>query len=409
VTGIAPYTTELAEHLAGRGHNVTVATTFPHYPHWKVQPPYSGLLRGIERRGGVEVRRSPVVMPKKGSAIWRISYDTSLAIGSFLNAVNLPRQDLVLCVTPPTQLAISCAALARAWDAPLVLLVKDLPIDAAKAVGLLKSTLVIKLGRMLERLAYRLADRIIVISPGFYRNLVRQGVPGDRIVEIGDWVDIESVSPLPPDRAMRDLLGAGQNDFLVVHTGNMGEKQGLINVVRAAQQADTSIPLKFALVGDGSERPMLEELVARDGPDNIRLLPLQPAEVFPRLLGSADALLLNQRTNIVDSVAPSKLLNYLAAGRPILAAVHPGSEAATLVRQAGCGLLVDPESPAALTEAAVQLASDAGMRATFGENGRRFVEARYGRDSVLARYEAFLTRVAASKSKDAISRKRPAS
>ncbi len=397
MTGIAPYTAGLAEHLAACGHRVSVLTTCPHYPQWSVQPPYRGRWRVVERRGGVFVRRGPVLLPRRGSAVWRVAYDTSLALTTLLNAAPVPRADVVLCVSPPIQLGITAAVLARRSGAALALLVQDLPLDAALAVGLLRPGRVVALGRWLERLVYSLADRIIVISTGFRERLVEAGVPSTSIVEIPNWVDTDRVRPLPPEPALRRQLGAAPGDFLVVHTGNMGEKQGLASAVAAARGVNGAQPFTLSLIGDGSDREAIAEAVARERLANVHLLPLQPAELFPRLLAAADALLLNQRAAVVESVAPSKLLTYMAAGRPVLAAVNPASEAARVVRGAECGVLVEPEQPAALARAVAALAADPARRDRLGANGRRYVETHYTREAVLARYERCLEELAAAR------------
>lgn len=391
VTGIAPYTAGLAEHLAELGHKVTVATTFPHYPQWRVQQPYEGRWRSIEQRGGVLVRRSRVVLPRGGSAASRIAYDSSLAVGTLLNSITAPAADMVLCVSPPIQLALTGALLARRSRARLAVLVQDLPLDAAVAMGMMKDGPVHSLGRAMERLAYRLADRIIVISAGFRESLLRQGVPANKITEIPDWANTDTVRPMPAEPGLRELLGAAAGDFLLLHTGNMGEKQGLASAVAAASLANGRANMQLTLVGDGSDRPRLAELAARQGLSNVKLLPLQPSELFPRLLASADALLLNQRANVVDSVAPSKLLSYMAAGRPVVAAVHPSSEAARVVTVANCGVVVPPEDPRALATAVRRIAEEPALAAELGANGRAYVEAHYARDRVLQRYEEFLT------------------
>lgn len=396
LTGIAPFTTGLAEHLAERGHRVTVATTFPHYPQWAFQTPYERRWHAVEDRHGVEVRRSRVLIPQRGRAVSRIAYDTSLAVGAFGNALPLRRPDGILCVSPPVQLGLAAAVLARRWRVPLTLLLQDLPLDAALAVGMLATGPAYRLGRRMERLAYAAADSIVVISAGFGANVRRyHGVPDDKLTVIPNWSDTERIRPLPPDPALRRQLGADVGDFLVLHTGNLGEKQGLTNAVLAAEHARPTARVRLAFVGDGSHRPQLQQLATTRGIRNVGFLPLQPAEVFPRLLGAADALLLHQRANVVDSVAPSKLLSYMAAGRPVVAAVHPASEAATVVRAAECGVIVPPEQPEPLAAAIADLAARPAIARTLGANGRRYAEANYAKARVLAQLEAALLTSAA--------------
>jgi glycosyltransferase involved in cell wall biosynthesis len=156
------------------------------------------------------------------------------------------------------------------------------------------------------------------------------------------------------------------------------------------------VRLQFTLVCDGSERRSLEALAQQINPTAVHFLPLQPSELFPQILAAADALLLNQRANVTDSVAPSKLLSYMAAGRPVLAAVHECSEAARVLTDANCGLLTPPEDPAALAQGITQLATNPTLRAELAANGRRFVIKHYERELVLQQYESLLLALASS-------------
>ncbi len=398
VTGIGPYTAGLAEHLVSRGHQVTVATAFPHYPEWRVKQPYRGRWRLVEHRGGVEVRRGAIYLPRRRSAVRRMLYDSSLAAGALVNGLSAARPDFILCISPPIQLGLTAMVLSRLWRSRFGLLIQDLPLEAALAVGMLRRGPVYRLGRFVERLVYRAAASIIVISEGFRQSVIRQGVPADRIAHIPGWVDTELVRPLAPDPELRSFAGAGPEDFLVLHTGNMGDKQGLASAVLAAADLDGDVPLRLTLVGDGMDRPNLEALAAERAAATVRFLPLQSQAAFARLLASADALLLNQRASVVDSVAPSKLLSYLAAGRPVLAAVHAESEAARIVRASGGGLIVRPEDPGALSAALRSLAQDPEHGRSLGVSGRHYAEAHFAREAVLARYDQFFEQFARRRS-----------
>jgi colanic acid biosynthesis glycosyl transferase WcaI len=223
------------------------------------------------------------------------------------------------------------------------------------------------------------------------KNVIQHGIPRERVLEIPDWAMLESKSLPKLDAQTRALLGASDEDFLVVYSGNMGQKQGLNVAVSAAAQLKDEGAVKFALIGDGSDRAALETLIDAHRPGNLRLLPFQPPDVYRRVLASADALLLPQRPDVVDSVAPSKLLNYLAAGRPILAAVHPESTAAQLVRDAGCGLVVAAGDPGALARGALALRDlDATARTALGRAGQQYVDRHFSEHAVLERWDELL-------------------
>jgi glycosyltransferase involved in cell wall biosynthesis len=278
----------------------------------------------------------------------------------------------------------------------LIMLVKDLPTEAARSVGMLDGAAALRFGRATEQLAYKVADHIVVISNAFAGYIQRLGVSPSRITEIPDWADVETIRPAAADIEMRRRLGAGPEDFLVVHAGNMGGKQDLLNVVSAARLLKQDERIRLALVGDGTERIKIAEKVAAQHLDNIRLLPLQASQDFPKVLTAGDLLLVNQAPMVVDSVLPSKLLAYMSSGRPVIAAVHPKSTTAELVRRSGCGLVTDANNPEALATSIRWMAGEAsrnGALTSMGERGRAYVERNFDRKAILARWDALLAQL----------------
>ena len=385
--GIAPYNTQLAKHFVVSGHEVTVLTTFPHYPNyrWHSKPPGR---TAVEVFDGVAVRRAWSLLPKQPSAAWRIAFDTSFAVAMRLNARELPAQDLVLAIFPPAQGAIVAGALARKWKSRLIIHIQDLPVQAALTVGMLKPGPVAKAGRYVERVALRSADTIVAIDQGFVPYLEGLGLPTSRVRVIPNWIDLEVVKPMAPDPGARALLGALDGQFLLVHAGNLGRKQALTYAANAIATFGDGV--RLGVIGEGSQADELAAMAAGGAAPNLTLLPLQPATALPALLSSADALLLSQRKEVIDSVVPSKLLTYMASGRPVIAAVHPSSTAARIVRDSGCGLLVLPEDAKALADAVRTLSADRGRGERLGRRGREYAVKHFDREVILANWDKLL-------------------
>jgi glycosyltransferase involved in cell wall biosynthesis len=151
----------------------------------------------------------------------------------------------------------------------------------------------------------------------------------------------------------------------------MGYKQGLENVVDAARYAARQPdPIQFVFVGDGNQREMLQRLAS--GLPNVRFMPPLPDADFPNALTAADALLVNQRPTITDMCLPGKLTSYLAARRPIVAAVAGNSETARELQAAYAGLVVPAGDPLLLLDALAQIRHDPAMVAEMSERGARF-------------------------------------
>jgi colanic acid biosynthesis glycosyl transferase WcaI len=384
VVGIGPYTTELAEHFAVGGHEVSVLTGFPYYPHWRFDVAYRRKRPFlVERINGVRVVRSPMLLPGEGhSTFRRILFDSSLAVTSLLASAGIGAVDVVICVSPPLQLGVTAWLIARSRGARLVLHLQDLVPDAALSVGMMGEGRAVRLARRLERFVYSRAELITVISQGFLDNLIAKGVPKEKLRLLPNWVEASKFTR-SQDPAVRATLGAKNGETLILHAGNMGAKQGLETVVDAAAELSNE-NIIVALVGDGSHRKPLEDRASRLGLKNLRFLPLQ--DDLPATLAAADVLVLSQRKRVLDSVAPSKLLSYMASGKPVIAAASELSEAARLVRAAECGVVVPPEDPKALA-AAMRIARQTPRSyASLGHSGHRYVAEHFGRSFLLGEW-----------------------
>jgi colanic acid biosynthesis glycosyl transferase WcaI len=395
VVGIGPYNTQLAEHLATSGHEVTVLTSFPYYPHWAIDSEYSRKRPFlVESINSVRVIRSMTVLPgNRASTFRRILFDSLQAVTALLASVAIGRLDLVVCVSPPLQLGVTAWFVARSRGARLILQLQDIVPDAALSLGMMREGKALRLARWLERFVYARANVIPVISQGFVDNLVAKGVQGRKILVLPNWVDTD-LFIAARDPRVRSALGAPNGETLVVHAGNMGAKQSLETVVNAAAElADEKVVI--ALIGDGNNRAALEERVGRLGLKNLRFFPIQAD--LPATLAAADVLVLAQRGKVVDSVAPSKLLSYMAAGKPIVASVHQLSEAGRMIRGAQCGVVVPPEDPAALAAALLELHRRPDNGQHFGEAARRHVADYHQRATVLGRWSQLAASQAASR------------
>lgn len=389
-TGIALFTTDLAEFLAARGHQVTVATTFPHYPEWETYAPYRGKRVMRETRNGVTILRRAIPLPKRATTLRRVLYDTMLGVTALWSGFQIGANDLVVAVEPPIQAGVAARILATWKRVPYALWIQDLALEAAASVGMMRASPALRVGQWLERWSHARAKKMFVIARGFADNLARKGIEAERILCLPNWTDVQTMRADANGHALRveyDICAGAQ---LVVHAGNMGVKQQLENVLGAAKCLRANDKIVFMLVGDGSQKNALVEMTEREGLKNVRFAPLLPRERLPELLSAADILLLNQHPDLVEAVIPSKLLTYMAAARPIVVAAHPASEAALLVRAAGCGLCVAPDAPDALAQAIVSLAGDAETRAALSARGRAYAEKNFARDAALRTFETAL-------------------
>jgi colanic acid biosynthesis glycosyl transferase WcaI len=381
-TGIAPYTTAVAEHLAASGAQVTAVTGMPHYPQWRVAEEYRGEVLHEERLHGVRVRRAGHYVPADQDALKRGAFEVSwLPLGA-LQALRTPA-DAVVAVSPSLG-ALPLARLASACrGVPWAAVVQDLMGNAAANGGLRGGGRVAGLVSGVEGRALRSADLVGVISEGFADAVQRMGVAPDRTRLLPNW---SHVTPATATREQaRAALGWDAEVFSVVHTGNMGAKQGLDNVVRAAAEAGRrGLPVEFVLVGDGNQRAALQ--AAGAGVRSLRFVDPVDSDSYPLVLAAADVLLVNERADMLEMSLPSKLTSYFAAGRPVLGAVPQAGWTAAVLDASAAAVRVAPEEPGQLLAAVLELAADHERRTLLGKAATEFCHARYGSVAALGRY-----------------------
>ena len=393
-TGIAPYTTGIAEHFAGHGHAVTVLTGFPSYPESRVYDGYGRLPWKREAIRGVSVRRRWRSVGGAGSAAGRaLSEATSLLSG--LSAMAFSRPDVILAVVPALSDGLLARLLAARFSVPYGLVFQDLIGPAAEQAGVGAARRVAPLIRIAESWMARGASAVGIIADGFRPYVESLGVAPANIRRLRNWTHISTAAH---GRAQaRERLAVPRGAVLCLHAGNVGRKQGLENVVECARLAARSDPrLFFVLVGEGNRMKRIESMVAGYALPNLRLLPLQPGDLFPSVLGAADILLLNQRGSVVEMSLPSKLTSYFAACRPVVAAVDARSEAAREVEASGGGIVVAPDEPKALLATLTELADNPERGRRLGAAGHAWSQAALSPAAAMAQYDDLLKTIAGS-------------
>jgi glycosyltransferase involved in cell wall biosynthesis len=384
-TGNAPYTTGLADHLAALGCEVTVLTGMPYYPQWRIYSGYAGKLRLREQIGAVEVHRFRQYIPGRQSAVRRALFEASFLL-NVLPSLRGWSPDVVIGVIPSLSGGILAALAARRYRVPMGLLFQDLV-----GQGALQSGIPGKITSSVEGWVARQAAAIAVVAEGFRAYLEGLGVDSTRIQRVRNWTHIGSATRSREES--RAMLGIPQESWVCLHAGNMGYKQGLENVIDCARLARQQDPnLLFVFVGDGNQRAHLQQLAA--GLTNVRFIPPQSEEEFPNVLAAADVLLVNQRDTVTDMALPGKLTSYLAASRPVVAAVSPLSETAAELAAAEAGLVVAAGAPEALLHAINRLAEDPSLAKAMGERGRAYALEHFAPGQALRYWEAFIAATA---------------
>ncbi|MBM3667797.1 MAG: glycosyltransferase family 4 protein [Actinobacteria bacterium] len=376
----------LARGLASRGHEVQVHTPPPHYPDGRIPHGYRNRLLTKETRDGVGVRRSAVLpAPNRGFAR-RLADHASFGLTAVAAAGRTGAADVVVAETPPLFLAAAAIPYARRKRAALVLNVSDLWPRSAIELGALRFPPAIAAAHALERRAYRSAAAVVCPTQGIEADLEARPESAGKVRRILTGVDLDAFDPAPR---------TDSGGFRVVYAGTTGMAQGVGTLLDAAALLARAHPdAELRIAGDGADTPELQRRAQSLG--NVTMLGRIPHDEVPALLADTDAVAVLLRDKpVFEGAVPTKLLEALAAGRPVVLAA--GGEAATLLRGSGGGLVVPPERPDALAEAVTRLAGDPDGGRAMGAAGRAFAEAELGIDRFVGDWERLLATVATTR------------
>lgn len=350
LTGIGLYSFDFSKFLVKQGHKVEVLTTFPYYPQWQRHAGYDKKFFFNEVVEGVNIYRCFTYIPQSPSALQRILHEGIFAALVLLRGFFFTRPDLLICVSPPFLAMVAIAIVSRARNIPFHIHAQDLQPDAAIDLGMLSGRVLIKFLYFIERFCYKTASLISAIGEGMIEKIESKGVPKKKLFLFSNWVNFEDINAAIQldDSAFRKPHNL-EGKYVVLHSGNIGEKQGLETLLDAAwlsQQNDDNI--QFLIVGDGVRRKNLEKKAAVLELKNIKFLDVQSKKAFFEMLVSVDISVIMQKRQVRDTVVPSKLLNILAVGLPLIACVDRKSETARILQNLTEDVLVEPENAQAL-------------------------------------------------------------
>ena len=344
---------------------------------------------GQTERNGVRILRvGSTAYDRSKLTLRAVNYLTYLAL-SFVEALRVPRPDVVLCMTDPPVIADVAIVVAKRFRVPFVVVTQDVFPEVAVALKRLDSASLVVALRLATRIYLERADRIVAIGDRMRERLEEKGADHERIVVIPNWVDAADLGPRPRDNEWareHDLV----DKFVVMHSGNIGHAQDLDALIRAATFLRDLDDLRIVLIGGGARRQELKELARLLELEQTVFMGYQPRERLAESLSSADVHVVGLARGLAGYVVPSRLYGVLAVARPVIASAEETSETASVVRRARCGVVVPPGRPDLLARA-IRRAYDGELDlGGMGERGRAFVAAEGDRSVAIERYRSLL-------------------
>jgi colanic acid biosynthesis glycosyl transferase WcaI len=363
--------TRIVHELAALGHQLHVVTSLPWYGGHAVQAGWDGkwVRREVSDWGSI-TRVNPFAGRDKSNIARRAAGFVGFSALAGLSSLRGGRVDAVIAMSPPLTMGLTGWATHVVRRGPLIFNIQDVFPDAAVQTGAITNTSIIAVARWLERVSYQRAAAVTVLSDDLRDNVVakmRSSRKGDVRV-IPNFVDTRFIRPLDRMTALRSELGI-RDETVVMYAGNVGFSQSLEMVVEAARSMPS---LMFVINGDGAARASLQDLAA--GLPNVRFSGYQPMERLPEVLATGDIHLVPLKAGLARVSVPSKTYSILAAGRPLLASIDPGTEVTRILSASGGGEAVPPDDQDAFQVALQRLAADDAGRERMAADGRRWVE-----------------------------------
>ena len=282
--------------------------------------------------------------------------------------------DLIyLASTPPIQ-GVLGGFLKKIKKVPFVYNLQDIFPDSLVGTGLAKKDGILwKIGRVIENFTYRNADKIIVISEDFKRNIMAKGVPEEKIVVVYNWVDEEAVKHIPrEENKLFDKYGLDRNKFYITYSGNIGLTQNMDMLLEVAKELENEPDIQFVLIGEGAYKEKVKEIIAEKQITNVSMLPFQPYEDISHVFSLGDAGLVISKPGVGENSVPSKTWSILSASRPVLANFDE-NELKEIVDKHRCGIFTKAGDKEAFKEAILKLYHDRELCTELGKNGRQFI------------------------------------
>ena len=359
----------------------------------EVRKEYKKKKYEILKDGYVIVHRFPMIKEGKNFLHRTLKFILCTAI-EYFKGIKAKDIDVVFgSSTPPTQ-GMLCAKVARKLSkkygkkVPFVYTLQDIFPDSLVSAGMTaEGSILWKIGRKIEDHTYRNADKIIVISRGFKKNIMEKGVPEEKITVIPNWADTDGIYPVErKNNILFDRYGLDRDKFYISYSGNIGLSQNLDLVIEAARQMQSEMPeVCFVFIGEGAGKEPFEAKIKENGLENIKVFPFQPYEEIAHVFSLGNVGLIISKSGVGSSSVPSKTMNYMAAEKPVIASFDKNSELSSMIETVGFGMVADADSKDELIDAIRSMKNDKSLEEK-GKRGKAYLLTELDKKKCVGKY-----------------------
>lgn len=378
----------MAFELQKRGHEVSVMTAIPDYPHGSFFKGYGILKKRRETINGVKIHRSFVVPRGTGTpfrlTLNYLSYTLFASLKALIFGL-IRKYDVVLVhETSPIMVGIPAVIIKKMQRLSLHFWVLDLWPESLSAAGNIHNKGILSLFKSLTNWIYRNSNTLLIGSKGYQKSISKQGPFEDKMEYYPNWVDEldETISD--------DLPELPKDKFNIVFTGNIGDAQDFPHVIEAAKMLKDNYLIQFIIIGDGRKKDWVEEQIKLHELPNVKCLGRFPITAMSHFYRQASVLFLALKNQPIFALtAPAKLQAYMAAGKPIVGMIN--GDGADLINEADCGWSVPAEESKALADLLLRLShEDKLILDKKGQNGKAYSERHFNFKKSIDRLEEII-------------------
>ena len=344
---------------------------------------------------GIPIHRLATPRPMTASFAKRLLANLIFSFAALFALRRMGKFDAVLVTTAPPTAPIAAVVYQWLTRTPFAYITYDLEPDRAIMLKVLSATHpVAKIMTRVQRRWLRAATRVIVLGRCMRDYLLdNYGLPAEKIAVIPIGFDPAKVYPMSRQtrfRAEHDLSG-----FVALYAGNFGRYHNFDTILDAARRLrDVESAITFVLVGNGMQRPHIEQRIETEGLTNVRLFPFVPEEDLSDMVASCDVSLVTLEPGMEGLCVPSKLYSTMAAGRATIAMVAAHSEVGQVITEAECGVQMEQGDAERLTESLLELSRNQRLTERMGRNARAALETQYATRQIAHQYYQALAAIA---------------
>ncbi|WP_144549951.1 glycosyltransferase family 4 protein [Peribacillus simplex] len=377
------------------GHEITVVAGTVHYATGEKEEKYKGKWIVEERYSEkTTVLRTYVSEAYNKSFVGRLWGYFSFAFSS-LTAIlfKTKRHDVMIVTSPPLFVGITGIFSKLFKRLPMIFEIRDLWPESAIDTGVLNNKFLIKIAYLVEKLSYKFADKINVLTPAFKQTLIeKKGIDENKIIFIPNGADLDIFQPGPKDNWVREKYHL-EDKFVITYLGAHGVANHLHSLIDAAKECQNHKEIIFMLVGDGMQKKELKQRVKEEGLNNVLFVDSQPKKLISDFCNASDiCTAVLKKVDTFKTVYPNKVFDYMSCAKPILLGID-GVARKLVEEESGSGYYVDPENPREFKEKILELYNNRQLQNELGENGLNFVREHFSRKSLAEKYAIEIKRM----------------